>query len=99
MPNKSYRKAIDWLFTQFPSYQQIGASAYKPDLGNITALCKLIGNPEKTLQLIHIAGSNGKGSTSSMLASILTESGEKVGLFTSPHLVDFRERIRVNGKK
>jgi len=98
MPNKSYRKAIDWLFTQFPSYQQIGASAYKPDLGNITALCKLIGNPEKTLQFIHIAGSNGKGSTSSMLASILTESGEKVGLFTSPHLVDFRERIRVNGE-
>lgn len=98
MPNKSYQKAIDWLFTQFPSYQQIGASAYKPDLGNIKALCKLIGNPEKTLQFIHIAGSNGKGSTSSMLASILTESGEKVGLFTSPHLVDFRERIRVNGE-
>lgn len=98
MPNKSYQKAIDWLFTQFPSYQQIGASAYKPDLGNIKALCKLIGNPEKSLQFIHIAGSNGKGSTSSMLASILTESGEKVGLFTSPHLVDFRERIRVNGE-
>jgi dihydrofolate synthase/folylpolyglutamate synthase len=99
MPNKSYQKAIDWLFTQFPSYQQIGASAYKPDLGNIIALCKLIGNPEKSLQFIHVAGSNGKGSTSSLLASVLTESGEKVGLFTSPHLVDFRERIRVNGEK
>jgi dihydrofolate synthase/folylpolyglutamate synthase len=98
MPNNSYSKAIEWLFTQFPSYQQIGASAYKPDLGNISALCKLIGNPEKSLQFVHIAGSNGKGSTSSMLASILTESGEKVGLFTSPHLVDFRERIRVNGE-
>ncbi len=98
MRNRTYQEAIDWLFYQFPSYQQVGASAYKPDLGNITSLCKLIGNPEKSLKFIHVAGSNGKGSTSSILASVLKESGEKVGLFTSPHLIDFRERIRTNGE-
>lgn len=97
MQPNSYEESIDWLFQQFPSYQAIGASAYKPDLDNILALCKLLHNPEKDLRFIHIAGTNGKGSTSSMLASILTESGEKVGLFTSPHIIDFRERIRVNG--
>lgn len=96
LPN-SYEESIDWLFQQFPSYQAIGASAYKPDLGNILALCELLHNPQNDLSFIHIAGTNGKGSTSSMLASVLTESGEKVGLFTSPHIIDFRERIRVNG--
>jgi dihydrofolate synthase/folylpolyglutamate synthase len=97
MQPNSYRETIDWLFLQFPSFQAIGASAYKPDLGNIRLLCALFENPEVELSFIHIAGTNGKGSTSSMLASILTESGEKVGLFTSPHIIDFRERIRVNG--
>lgn len=98
MVNKDYSKTIDWLFQQFPSYQAIGAAAYKPDLGNIIHLLDELGNPEKELRFIHIAGSNGKGSTSSLLASILKESGEKVGLFTSPHIQDFRERIRVNGE-
>ena len=86
------------MFSQFPSYQQLGAVAYKPDLGNIQALLERIDHPEKELRFIHVAGSNGKGSTSSMLASILTESGERVGLFTSPHIESFTERIRVNGK-
>lgn len=94
----SYSETLDWLFEQFPSYQLVGASAYKPDLQNVSLLTELLGHPEKNLKFVHVAGTNGKGSTSSMLASILTESNEKVGLFTSPHIVDFRERIRVNGK-
>jgi dihydrofolate synthase/folylpolyglutamate synthase len=96
---KTYQEATNWLFQQFPSYQEIGASAYKPDLGNVRLLCALFENPQNNLRFIHIAGTNGKGSTSSMLASILTESNERVGLFTSPHIIDFRERIRVNGEK
>jgi dihydrofolate synthase/folylpolyglutamate synthase len=95
---QTYQEAISWLFQQFPSYQQIGAAAYKPDLGNILFLLNKIGNPEKELKFIHVAGTNGKGTTSSILASFLTESGFKVGLFTSPHLLDFRERIRINGE-
>jgi dihydrofolate synthase/folylpolyglutamate synthase len=98
MQNNSYSETISWLFEQFPSYQQIGASAYKPDLGNIRELCGFLDHPEKKLKFIHIAGTNGKGSVSSMLGSILTESGQKTGLFTSPHLIDFRERIRINGE-
>jgi dihydrofolate synthase/folylpolyglutamate synthase len=98
MGSKRYQETIDWLFQQFPSYQAIGAAAYKPDLGNILHLLDELGNPEKELRFIHIAGSNGKGSTSSLLASILKEAGEKVGLFTSPHIQNFRERIRVNGE-
>jgi dihydrofolate synthase/folylpolyglutamate synthase len=98
MENRNYTETIEWLFQQFPSYQAIGAVAYKPDLGNINHLLSELGSPEKELRFIHIAGSNGKGSTSSLLASILKESGEKVGLFTSPHIQDFRERIRVNGE-
>lgn len=97
MQHKTYLETIDWLFQQFPSYQNIGAAAYKPDLINIQKLCALVGNPHHDLKFVHIAGTNGKGSTSSMLASILTEAHFKVGLFTSPHIIDFRERIRVNG--
>lgn len=97
MRNNSYEATISWLFEQFPSYQNIGASAYKPDLGNIQSLCSFLHHPEKELRFIHVAGTNGKGSVSSMLASILTESGQKTGLFTSPHLIDFRERIRIDG--
>jgi dihydrofolate synthase/folylpolyglutamate synthase len=99
MPHKSYTEVIDWLFTQFPSYQNIGAAAYKPDILNTEKLCRLFSNPQNQLKCIHIAGTNGKGSTSSLLASILKESGETVGLFTSPHIIDFRERIRINGEK
>ena len=95
---QTYQEAITWLFNQFPSYQQIGAAAYKPDLENILFLLNKIGNPEKELKFIHVAGTNGKGTTSSILASFLTESGFKIGLFTSPHLLDFRERIRINGE-
>ena len=98
MRAKNYSETIEWLFHQFPAYHKIGAAAYKPDLDNCLKLCSLFGNPHVELSFIHIAGTNGKGSTSSMLASILQESGKKVGLFTSPHIEDFRERIRVNGK-
>ncbi|MFY7668179.1 MAG: bifunctional folylpolyglutamate synthase/dihydrofolate synthase [Crocinitomicaceae bacterium] len=95
----SYQAAIDWLFQQFPSYQNIGASAYKPGLERVELLLTELGNPHQELKIIHVAGTNGKGSTSSFMASYLTEKGEKVGLFTSPHIFDFRERIQVNGEK
>lgn len=94
----TYTETVEWLFQQFPAYQYVGASAYKPSLENIERLCAHFGNPQEHLRFIHVAGTNGKGSTCSMLASILTESGEKVGLFTSPHIRDFRERIRINGE-
>jgi len=94
-----YEKSIEWLFKQFPSFQNLGAEAYKPGLSNVISLLNSFDNPQDKLQFIHIAGTNGKGSTASYTASILTELKEKVGLFTSPHIYDFRERIRVNGKK
>ena len=95
--DQSYQGCLDWLFQQFPSYQKIGSKAYKPTLDNTRSLLRIIGNPEKQLKFIHIAGSNGKGSVSAYLASLSKESGYTVGLFTSPHIKDFRERIRVNG--
>jgi dihydrofolate synthase/folylpolyglutamate synthase len=95
---QTYQEAISWLFQQFPSYQNIGAAAYKPDLDNIKNLLNQLGNPERELKFIHVAGTNGKGTTSSIIASCLTESGFKTGLFTSPHLLDFRERVRINGE-
>ncbi len=94
----NYQQTIDYLFSQLPMFQRIGSAAYKADLNNTIAICKLLGNPENKFKSIHVAGTNGKGSTSHMLASILQASGLKVGLYTSPHLKDFRERIRVNGK-
>lgn len=97
MLNK-YTDCTEWLFNQFPSYQNLGASAYKPGLENTSAILTKVGNPETTLKFIHIAGTNGKGSTCAFLSSFLQQTGFRVGLFTSPHLVDFRERIRVNGK-
>lgn len=97
MPIKNYEEAVNWLFDQFPSYQNIGASAYKPGLSHVYHLAEVFENPQNHLQFIHVAGSNGKGSVCSMLASILKEAGYKTGLFTSPHLIDFTERIRVNG--
>jgi len=89
---------LDWLFQQFPSYQVLGSKAFKPTLENTHKILDLIDHPEKDLQFVHVAGSNGKGSVCSSLASILTESGLKVGLFTSPHILKFPERIRVNGE-
>ncbi|MCT4581429.1 MAG: bifunctional folylpolyglutamate synthase/dihydrofolate synthase [Flavobacteriales bacterium] len=97
MPS-SYQETLDFLYTQLPQYQNVGGKAYKPSLDNISQLCERINNPQKKLKAVHLAGTNGKGSTSSLLASILTESGYKVGLFTSPHLIDFRERIAIDGK-
>jgi dihydrofolate synthase/folylpolyglutamate synthase len=94
----NYHQALDYIVSRLPMFHRIGAAAYKPDLGNIEALCKKSGNPQQDFRSVHIAGTNGKGSTSHMLASILMEAGFKTGLFTSPHLTDFRERIRVNGK-
>ena len=86
------------MFAKLPMYQNIGASAYKEDISNIISICDHLDNPQNKFKSIHVGGTNGKGSTSHMLSSILQESGYKVGLYTSPHLVDFRERIRVNGE-
>lgn len=93
----NYAETLDWMFNQLPMYQTQGASAYKKDLTNTIILADYLDNPEKNLQFIHVAGTNGKGSTSHLLASVLQEAGYKVGLYTSPHLKDFRERIKING--
>jgi dihydrofolate synthase/folylpolyglutamate synthase len=93
----NYQETLNWMFNQLPMYQQQGASAYKEDLTNSILLSDYLGNPEKDLKFIHVAGTNGKGSTSHLLASVLQEAGYKVGLYTSPHLRDFRERIKING--
>ena len=95
----NYQKTLDWLFSRLPIYQRSGAAAYKADIGNIVEACKRLNNPHEQFKSIHIAGTNGKGSTSHMLASILQEAGYTTGLYTSPHLKDFRERIRINGNK
>lgn len=94
-----YQETLNWMFNQLPMYQLQGASAYKKDLTNAVLLGNHLGNPQKNLICIHVAGTNGKGSTSHMLASILQEAGYKVGLYTSPHLRDYRERIKINGKE
>ncbi|WP_268847808.1 bifunctional folylpolyglutamate synthase/dihydrofolate synthase [Flavobacterium aestivum] len=93
----NYQETTNWLFNQLPMYQLQGASAYKKDLTNVNLLASHLDNPHKKIKCIHVAGTNGKGSTSHMLASILQEAGYKVGLYTSPHLKDFRERIKING--
>lgn len=95
----NYQETTNWMFNQLPMYQLQGASAYKEDLTNIKVLATHLGNPQNELKCIHVAGTNGKGSTSHMLASVLQEAGYKVGLYTSPHLKDFRERIKINGKE
>ncbi|MFR9523444.1 MAG: folylpolyglutamate synthase/dihydrofolate synthase family protein [Rikenellaceae bacterium] len=95
----NYQQTLEYLFNSLPSFQQIGGAAYKPGLERISSFCKALDNPQKNFQVIHVAGTNGKGSTSHILASILYQAGYRVGLFTSPHLVDFRERIRVDGQK
>lgn len=96
----TYRETLNYLFSQLPMYQRIGHAAYKADLTNTIEICRILGNPEQFLnrRCIHIAGTNGKGSTSHFLASILQAAGYKTGLYTSPHLKDFRERIKINGK-
>ena len=98
MTNQEYQEAVEWLFVQAPNYQIDGKKAYKPGLDNITKLCAFFGNPQDKIKTIHIGGTNGKGSTSNMLASVLQESGYKVGIYNSPHLIDFTERIKVKGE-
>ena len=93
----NYTETIDYLFSSMPSFQQVGGDAYKPGLERISEFCRSIGNPQRNYFVIHIAGTNGKGSISNMLAAVLQQAGYQTGLFTSPHLTDFRERIRVNG--
>lgn len=95
---KTYQETIDFLFSQLPMFSRIGAPAYKADLTNTIALCEFIGNPQQKLKCVHVAGTNGKGSVTHSIAAILQKAGYKTGLYTSPHLYDFRERIRVNGK-
>jgi dihydrofolate synthase/folylpolyglutamate synthase len=94
----SYQETLDYMYAQLPMFHRIGSAAYKADLDNTIALCARLGNPEKKFRSIHVAGTNGKGSTSHMLAAILQAAGLKVGLYTSPHLKDFRERIKINGE-
>lgn len=93
----NYSETLDWMFSQLPMYQRVGAVAYKNDLSNTLLLMDELGSPQHKFKSVHIGGTNGKGSTSHMLASVLQESGYKVGLYTSPHLIDFRERVRING--
>lgn len=95
---KTYRDSLNYLFESLPMFSRIGQEAFKPSLDNITALCSHIGNPQNKFKTIHVAGSNGKGSTSHILAGTLQDCGYKVGLYTSPHLTDIRERFRINGQ-
>jgi dihydrofolate synthase / folylpolyglutamate synthase len=94
----NYAETIDYLFEKLPIYQRTGKIAYKADIGNIVKASEILGNPHLNFKSVHIAGTNGKGSTAHMIASVLQEAGYKVGLYTSPHLKDFRERIKINGK-
>ncbi len=94
----NYAETVDYLFTKLPMYSRIGAAAYRNNLDNTWQLAEFVGNPERRFKSVHIAGTNGKGSTSHMLAAIFQQAGYKTGLYTSPHLKDFRERIRVNGE-
>jgi dihydrofolate synthase / folylpolyglutamate synthase len=98
MAVSSYAQALDYLYTNLPMFQRVGASAYKEDLHNTLALCRALGDPHQAFRSLHIAGTNGKGSTSHMLAAIYQAAGYKTGLYTSPHLKEFTERIRVNGQ-
>ena len=93
-----YKETLDFLYPQVPMFQRVGGEAYKPGLGTSIKLCEYYGNPQNSYRTIHVGGTNGKGSTSHLLAATLQNAGYKVGLYTSPHLIDFRERIRVNGE-
>ena len=94
----NYKETLDFLFSQLPMYQRIGKAAYKADLNNTLALMSALNNPENKFKSIHVGGTNGKGSTAHMIASVLQEAGFNTGLYTSPHLIDFRERIAINGE-
>jgi dihydrofolate synthase/folylpolyglutamate synthase len=94
----NYPETINYLFTRLPMFSRIGSAAYKPDLSNTIKLCAALDNPQQKIKTVHIAGTNGKGSVSHMLAAILQTAGYKTGLYTSPHLKDFRERIKINGE-
>ena len=94
---KTYQETLDWMFSKLPMYQREGKAAYKPGMGSMLNLDAYLGKPHKFFKSIHVAGTNGKGSTSHMIASVLQSAGYKVGLYTSPHLLDFRERIKING--
>src|SRR5438034_11620305 len=94
----TYQQILEYLFSRLPMYSRIGIDAFKKDLTNIQKLCEFLGNPEKKFKSIHVAGTNGKGSVSHMLAAILQTAGYKTGLYTSPHLKDFRERIKIDGE-
>lgn len=94
----TYKESLDYLLEQLPMFQRVGAAAYRADLGNITQLLDILDNPQRELKCIHIAGTNGKGSVSHIIASVLQAQGYKVGLFVSPHYKDYRERIKINGK-
>ena len=94
----NYQEAVHYLLEQLPMFQRIGAAAYRADLGNITALCDILDNPQRETKFIHVAGTNGKGSVSHIIASILQAQGYSVGLFVSPHYKEYRERIKINGK-
>src|SRR5690554_1671324 len=93
----TYQETLNYLFNALPMFQHVGKSAYKANLENTLALCRRLGNPHQAFKSIHVAGTNGKGSTTHALASILQEAGYKVGLYTSPHLKSFTERIKING--
>lgn len=95
----NYQETLDYLFEQLPMFHRIGAAAYKADLNNTIAICDILGNPQNKFKTVHVAGTNGKGSVSHFLASVMQENGYKTGLYTSPHLKDYRERIRINGEK
>ena len=92
---EGYAELIDALFRRFPSFQKVGAGAYKPGIANMEFADQLMGHPHRKYKIIHVAGTNGKGSVSNMLTSVLAVCGYKVGLYTSPHILDFRERMRV----
>lgn len=94
----TYQQTVEWMFQQLPMYQRVGKQAFKKDLSNTLKLAEYLGNPQRKFKSIHVAGTNGKGSVSHMLASVFQTAGYKTGLYTSPHLKDFRERIRINGK-
>lgn len=94
----TYQQTLDYLYAQLPMYHRVGAAAYKPDLDNTIRIMEVLGKPHLKIKTIHVAGTNGKGSSSHMLAAILQQAGYRTGLYTSPHLVDFRERIKINGK-
>lgn len=94
----NYNDTVNWMFNKLPMYQRIGSAAYKANLDNTIRLLDLLGNPQNNFKSIHVAGTNGKGTVSHTLASVFQECGYKTGLYTSPHLRDFRERIRINGE-